>query len=314
MIPNVILVLNGKGGVLKTTVVANLAGLAAAGGWRVLTVDLDRQGNLGRDLGYLPKADSGEGLADAVMGRAPLTPIVGVRPNLDVVPGGPAIDGLVADLQRAVLGGNLTAADGLGHALADVAGNYDVILIDSPPGEALLHSAAIRAAHYILIPTQADAASIDGLGQVASIVARERNANPDLEVLGVILGPLPPGATAIEREARSELTDLLGDNIPIFDTVIRDAKRAAVDCRRRGELAHEYENAAASAEPWWKPLRNRKAAKADGGRVGEGTGPRFSSAASSLAGDYQALANEVFARFSERQAATSEPTGSGGGA
>ncbi len=63
MIPNSILVLNGKGGVGKTSLTANLAGLAALSGWRVLAVDLDPQGNLGRDLGYLGDADDGQTLA-----------------------------------------------------------------------------------------------------------------------------------------------------------------------------------------------------------------------------------------------------------
>jgi CO dehydrogenase nickel-insertion accessory protein CooC1 len=53
MIPNTILVMNGKGGVGKTSLVANLGGLAAFAGWRTLLVDTDPQGNLGRDLGVM---------------------------------------------------------------------------------------------------------------------------------------------------------------------------------------------------------------------------------------------------------------------
>lgn len=297
MIPNAILVLNGKGGVLKTSVAANLGGGAAAGGWKVLAVDLDRQGNLARDLGYLADSDDGRSLADAVANGTAPTVLSDVRPGLDVIAGGPHLDGLVADMQRGLLGGDLTVPDRLGATIGPLAAGYDVVVFDSPPGEALLHSAAIRAAHYILIPTQPDAASIDGLGQVATIVARERTANPDLEVLGVCFGPLPARAAAIERNTRATLSELLGDDVPVFNTVIRDAKKVAVDCRERGELAHEYENAAAAAEPWWK-LRRRRA---DGEAPAEEP-PRFSSAASNLAGDYQQLTLEVFARFSERQA------------
>ena len=46
-----IMLFNGKGGVGKTSIAANLAGLAALGGWKVLVVDLDKQGNLARDFG-----------------------------------------------------------------------------------------------------------------------------------------------------------------------------------------------------------------------------------------------------------------------
>ena len=56
---NVIAFANGKGGVGKTSLTANVAGLAADAGWRVLAVDLDPQGNLGSDLGY-DQTDKGD--------------------------------------------------------------------------------------------------------------------------------------------------------------------------------------------------------------------------------------------------------------
>ena len=62
MLDNVLLVTNGKGGVGKTSLVANLAGLAVKAGWSVLAVDLDPQGNLARDLGYVDRSDGGQGL------------------------------------------------------------------------------------------------------------------------------------------------------------------------------------------------------------------------------------------------------------
>jgi chromosome partitioning protein len=298
VISNSILVLNGKGGVGKTSLAANLAGLAALSGWKVLAVDLDPQGNLGRDLGYLADADDGGTLARAAaLGERP-TPMQSVRPNLDVLAGGPALDGLVAELQRALLGGELAAVDRLGAALAAVAVDYDLVVIDSPPGEALLHAAAVRAVHYILIPTRADAASVDGLGRVAAVVAREGAANPRLEVLGVVLGPLPIQARAIARRTRAELEAMLGE-ITIFDTIVRDVPRAAVDCRARGVLAHEYEQASTRAPRWWERKRGNEDVET------------FSNAAAGLAGDYQALAKEILARFTARQSAGAVAGGRG---
>lgn len=292
MIANSILVLNGKGGVGKTSLAANLAGLAALSGWKVLAVDLDPQGNLGRDLGYLADADDGQALAKAVANGSRPEPLREVRQGLDVLAGGPALDGLVADLQRALLGGELAAVDRFGTALGAAAADYDLVVIDSPPGEALLHAAAVRAVHYIVIPTRADAASIDGLGRVAAVVAREGASNPSLEVLGVVVGPLPTRARAIARQTRAELTELLGDDITIFDTIVRDVPRAAVDCRARGALAHEYEQAALRA-PRWYERRGR-----------DGDGEAFSDAAAGLASDYQALVKEILGRYTARQAST----------
>lgn len=62
----------------------------AAMGWRTLAVDLDPQGNLGRDLGCRREGSSNHGraLLEAFRGRRPVTPLTGVRDGLDVVPTG----------------------------------------------------------------------------------------------------------------------------------------------------------------------------------------------------------------------------------
>jgi len=61
----VIAIANGKGGVGKTSLTAGLAGLTAAAGYRILTVDADPQGNLRRDMGY--DSSSGELLEPRVV-------------------------------------------------------------------------------------------------------------------------------------------------------------------------------------------------------------------------------------------------------
>ncbi|MBP5926792.1 ParA family protein, partial [Streptomyces sp. LBUM 1483] len=67
---------NGKGGVGKTTLASNLAGLVAADGASVLLIDVNGQGNVGRDLGYRNTAtdDEGEAFYDALRTGAPLKP------------------------------------------------------------------------------------------------------------------------------------------------------------------------------------------------------------------------------------------------
>ena len=82
----VVAIANGKGGVGKTTLAAGLAGQVAAAGQRVLVVDTDPQGNMGRDLGYGPQDGSSLGLA--ITHGLPIDVIRDVRDRLDVVPGG----------------------------------------------------------------------------------------------------------------------------------------------------------------------------------------------------------------------------------
>lgn len=101
MVGAAVAVMNGKGGTLKTSVTANVGGLAAAGGYRVLLVDLDPQGNLARDLGYGPRSDAGAGLLMAMyQGGEPRR--LKVRENLDVVPGGGTVGRLGWDLLRSI--------------------------------------------------------------------------------------------------------------------------------------------------------------------------------------------------------------------
>lgn len=289
MIPSALMVSNGKGGVLKTSLAANLCGLAALSGWRVLAVDLDPQGNLASDFGVLDRSDGGAGLLRAVANQEPLVPLREVRPGLDLVAGGPATAELTGHLSRAALTGAVVHGL-LERALAPVAGDYNLVVFDSPPGEALIHTLALTAAHYVVIPTQPDVASIHGLGAVfARLLDVRESTNPNVEILGVVVGPVGTQSTAIVRDTKAKLAEVLGESIPVFDPTIRLAQAAAVHCRERGLLAHEYEQAAGSAAPWWKQ-------RGSGER-----GPAFSSAAAGLAEDYQRLAETILAAFSARQ-------------
>jgi len=289
MIPAALMVSNGKGGVLKTSLAANLCGLAALSGWRVLAVDLDPQGNLASDFGVLERSDGGAGLLRAVAEQAPLEPLRDVRPGLDLVAGGPATAELTGHLSRAALTGQVVHGR-LERALAPIAGGYNLVVFDSPPGEALIHTLALTAAHYVLIPTQPDVASINGLGAVFGRLLDVRDStNPAVEILGVVVGPVGTQSTAIVRDTKAKLAGVLGETIPVFDPTIRLAQAAAVHCRERGLLAHEYEQAAGSAAPWWQR------------RGSSERGPSFSSAAAGLAEDYQRLAEAILGAFSARQ-------------
>lgn len=283
MIPNSILTINGKGGVGKTSLVANIAGLAAGSGWRVLAIDSDPQGNLARDLGVLEQADDGVNLRDAILARTALAPLRGVRPSLDLAPGGRHLDSLVAEVQLMMARGQYLSALGLfDRMLAGVADQYDLIVIDSPPGERAIQTLAARAAGHLLIPTAPDDCSVDGLGAVFDLYQHLRTdgGNPHLDILGVVLMLTVTSATNVKRTVRATLAELLGAQVKVFDTTVRFAQAAAVDCRRDGRLAHEYEAAALAADPWWKNTTK---------------GESFSRAATGLADDYQQLTNEVLA-------------------
>jgi chromosome partitioning protein len=269
----VVAIANGKGGVGKTSLVSGLAGLLAAAGYQVLTVDWDPQGNLRRDLGY--EESDGQHLAGAIQNGGALRPLRGVRDNLDCVAGGPALYDLPATyFSRMARGQTLT---GLRSALAEVRpdepahADYDLILIDTPPGEPVLQDLAFAAADYLIIPTRSDEASLDGLVAVANRFAAARASNYRLTLLGVVLFGVRSGSKRLRVSVREALEDTLEGAAPVFETSIRYLESAAVDMRRHGLLPHELEG------------RKRRVRTDD----------LFSRNVSGVAGDYAALAKEV---------------------
>ncbi len=290
----VVVVAQGKGGVGKTSLTANVAGLAALAGHRVLAVDLDPQGNLARDLGYEPT--DGELLLQAFVGGRRVPVLADVRPRLDVVPGGPAVADLLGIAFARSGRGGKDLAGLLYAAFAPLVGAYDLVLVDTPPGERLLVEAALSIASYVVIPTRSDDASFDGLERVAErcVAARDRNAS--LALLGVCLFGVGSRSRRLAESAREVIAELLGGAAPVFAAQIRHSESAAVDARRQGLLVHELEAAAAAARKGrLAALRARRRPDDD----------LLTRDASALAGDYEALARELMGRIGTLEAAVS---------
>ncbi len=297
MLSRAVAVINGKGGVGKTSITANLSGLIAAAGHRVLAVDLDPQGNLGRDLGYKtsPGNDDGLALFSAVTTAQPLIPLREVREGLDVVCGGARIADMVGALNSRTARGVATAA-AVHDAVATVAGNYDIVFIDCPPGEQVLQQMALTAAEYALVPTKSDSASLDGLVKVAELFGAVRaTTNPDIQLLGVVLFGIGVGAKRIAQGARNAVVRDLGAPELVFDARIRHVEGAAVNTRDLGKLVHEIEAELPLAQQTrLAALRTRRAG---GKHRVDDDGPRLAPSAAGLAEDYAALAREVTARI-----------------
>ena len=277
-----IAVVNGKGGVGKTSLAAHLAGGAALSGWQTLAVDLDPQGNLAADLGV--SGDDGESLRRAIVleDGDQLAPIP-ARSGLDVISGGrAALDAWTIVGERGRSGA--TAALGrLAAVVGPLAEGYDLVVLDTPPASgSVIVDAALAAAAGVVVPVRPDARSLDGLALAASSVGAARAGNVGLTVVGVVVYGLGVGAKAMRRKALAELKAMLEPGgIPVLGT-IRDVPKAAVDLREAGQLAHEYESAAANAAPWWQHRRHGSARE-----------PTFSTAAAGLAEDYQLVTEAV---------------------
>lgn len=283
----VIAVMNGKGGVYKTTLTANIGGLLARSGWKVLLVDVDPQGNLGLDLGYrhTDDDDGGRGLARALgFGGDAAAPIQNVRECLDVIPGGTYLD------QGAAALSSIRDEDerylSLARVLAPIVADYDVVLIDCPPGGEVLQAIALAAARWVLIPTKSDEGSLEGMSKVADRVDQIEKFNPDLELLGVVLTGVGASATAVDRQVRDDIARRFSSRQATFKHSVRHAESTAVKLRRDGRLAHEAEADRRNEPRWWEIRAGKKAA-----------GDRLTPAsAKSVADDLYAIAQELVGR------------------
>lgn len=285
----VIAVINGKGGVLKTTLCANIGGMLAHSGYRVLLVDLDPQGNLAEDLGYTDadNDDQGRALAQALMFGGGVAPIAEVRPNLDVFAGGMQLDqataGLAARANKDPDGAKLALA----HILEPLAANYDMIILDCPPGDETLQTAAVAAARWALVPVKTDASSRKGLKAVAARLDGVLAINPSLDLLGVVLVDTGTSSHVIKREAREQIASLFNsDRDVVFDATVRHSEATAQATRERGLLVYELDEHVRKGPKWYEVRRGDASA--------ESLSPRT---AASVADDLFAITQEVVARI-----------------
>ena len=155
----VITVVNFKGGSGKTTSAAHLAQYLALRGYRVLALDLDPQASLSALHGTQPEFDVGENetLYGAIRydsERRPLGEVVRKTyfPNLDLVPGNLELQEFEHETPKALMGQSrslfFTRMD---EALASVADDYDVVVVDCPPSLGFLTMSALCSATAVLV-------------------------------------------------------------------------------------------------------------------------------------------------------------------
>lgn len=160
-----------KGGVGKTTSVANLAAAWGSAGRRVLAVDFDPQFGLTRALGQKP-SNAGATVDQLVSGHATLTQAL--SSTRQVVPG---VDLLasrreLADLEITLVT-QLRREEFLARALSEDADKFDVVLIDCPPNLGLLTVNALFAARHVLAPIDmTDDGALQGAAEITAIVQR----------------------------------------------------------------------------------------------------------------------------------------------
>ena len=212
----VMVVVNQKGGVGKTTSSVNLAAAMASRGLRVLLIDLDPQGNASTATG-IEHAVGTPGIYDVLVDGLALSEVVQNCPDIPSLMVAPAtIDLAGAEIELVSVQQRETrlknAIDTFITAQAD-SGMIDYVIIDCPPSLGLLTINAMAAAREVLIPIQCEYYALEGLGQLLRTVELvQGHLNPKLEVSTILL-TMNDARTNLAKSVAEEVREHFGDRV-----------------------------------------------------------------------------------------------------
>jgi chromosome partitioning protein len=170
-----------KGGTGKTTTAVNLSAALAQLGATVLLIDLDQQASATRHLGLDPE-NQYPSLFDVFKEREPAS--MAIRPldvGFSIIPG----HAYMAAIEEAMEEGDETM---LKRLISGVTHDFDYIILDSPPGKAMLAMNALAAAHEVIVPLQAERPALDGVSDLFTFIREVMwdKYNPELRILGIL--------------------------------------------------------------------------------------------------------------------------------
>lgn len=225
---------NQKGGVGKTTTAVSLSVALAAGGYRVLLVDIDPQGNATSSLG-IEKSGLERTIYDLLVGNASARDVAvdTGRDRLQLLPSAPELAGAEVELV------DVPARESrLKAGLDTIRSDYDLIFIDCPPSLGLITVNAMTAADLVLVPIQCEFLALEGVGQlITTIDLVRRHLNPSLDIIGVLM-TMYDGRTRLSQHVVNEVRSYFPERI--FSEVIPRSVRLA-EAPSYGQAIIEYD-------------------------------------------------------------------------
>jgi len=164
-----------KGGTAKTTTCAAIAQAAAADGRRVLAIDLDPQMNF---TDFIAADASKSGTYQLLQGQEAAQLIQQTPQGIFAIP---------ASENLAVVKTTPASAKRLAAAIEPLKNDFDLCVIDTPPGILELQNIGLLAATGLIIPVEADRSSLQGLYQITDRAHTAQRGNPALKITGIVL-------------------------------------------------------------------------------------------------------------------------------
>ncbi len=210
---NIIAIANQKGGVGKTTTAINLSAALAMRDRRTLLVDLDPQANT--TMSYFDTQSIQRSMYDVMADGLALSEIV-VPTKVDRLFVAPSRISL-AKLESKLVG-EIDGHFRLKDRLESVRGQYEFVIVDTPPALGLITVNALVAASHLLVPIQSSYFALEGTDDLLETVERIRaRPNPDLKLLGAVI-TLHDKRTTLARDVHRAIAGVFGEKV--FETTI----------------------------------------------------------------------------------------------
>lgn len=202
---------NQKGGVGKTTTANALGAGLVRKGFKVLYVDMDAQGNLSHSMRANNKPITS---LEVLTGTATAEEAIVETLQGSIIPASPALasaDAIITDTGKEYR---------LKEALAPISDKYDYCILDTPPALGTLTVNALTACNGVIIATQADTYSLQGIGQLArTIQTVKKYCNRDLSIIGIAITRYSSRAVLTR-----DMTELLEDTAKQLHTTVYTTK------------------------------------------------------------------------------------------
>lgn len=225
-------ILNEKGGVGKTTTATSLAFLLAKQGKKTALIDFDGQGHSSLICG-VPNPNKLEvtiaTLLNKVIMDEPLPPLESY-----VFRGENGIDLIPSNSQLFILERNLCNVDFREYKLKEyidqIKDNYQYIIIDCMPQIGTPMVNVMMCADSIIIPTQAEILSAQGLSELLRHYHTiKKNSNHNLRIEGILI-TMDAERTIVSAQVKTMIDSSFEGKIPIFNTRIPRSIKVAEAC------------------------------------------------------------------------------------
>lgn len=239
----IIAIANQKGGVGKSTTAINLSACLAEAGQKILTIDIDPQGNTTSGLGQ-DKNSIDHTVYEILLGEINAEECIlsDIYENLSLIPANVDLAGAEIELigleEKEYI---------LKQAINDIRDRYDFIIIDCPPSLNLLTINAMTTADTVLVPIQCEYYALEGLSQLMHTIDLVHDRlNPTLEIEGVVF---------TMYDARTNLSLQVVENVKdnlqqmIYKTIIPRNVRLA-EAPSHGLPINYYDSRSAGAESY----------------------------------------------------------------